>query len=81
MVQSDWTSDLAEHVEDRFGIADVKIQGFGILEGEDGLFELLQPGPHDSSEDEGISFRAQPLPCTALIQLCLHTFKLQIISY
>lgn len=69
-------TDLVECVEDSLSIAVVRVQGFGFLDGDDRLFKLFQPCPHEPSEDEGIPLHTQPLPATALVQFCLHTVRL-----
>lgn len=66
------TSDLLKCVEDSLRISAVGVQGFDILSGDDRLFELLQPRPHEPSEDEGVSLHTQPFPRTTMVQLCLH---------
>lgn len=66
------TSDLLKCVEDSLRISVVGVQGFDILSGDDWLFELLQPRPHEPSEDEGVSLHTQPFPRTTVVQLCLH---------
>lgn len=70
-------TDRVKCVEDSLCIGVVGVQGFSLLGGDDRLFELLQPGPHEPSEDERIPLHAQPLPATALVQFCLHTFGRQ----
>lgn len=39
-------------------------QRLHILLGDDGVLQLLQPGPHEAGEDEGVSLHAQALPRT-----------------
>lgn len=60
-------TDLAKCVEDSLSISVVRVQGFGFLDGDDWLFELFQPCPHEPSEDEGIPLHTQPFPATALV--------------
>lgn len=64
-------TNFAKSVEECFCIAVVRAYVFGLLDRDDWLFELLQPRPHESGEDEGIPLHTQPFPATALVQFCL----------
>lgn len=68
------TSNLVKFVEDSLRVSAVRVQGFGIVYGDDWLFKLLEPCPHKPSEDEGVPLHTQPLPRTPLVQLFLHRF-------
>lgn len=67
-------TDLVKCVEDSLSISVVGVEGFGFLDGDDWLFKLLKPCPHEPSEDKGIPLHTQPFPATALVHFCLHTF-------
>lgn len=64
-------TNFAKSVEECFSITVIRTYIFRLLDGDDRLFELLQPRPHESGEDEGIPLHTQPLPATALVQFCL----------
>lgn len=53
IILHDVTSDLVQRVEDSLSIV-FGVQSLSSLDGDDGFFELLQPCPHQPSQDEGI---------------------------
>lgn len=53
--------------------AGVGVQGFGLLHGDHWFFQLLQPGPHESGQDEGVLLRTQSFPRSSMVQLSLGT--------
>lgn len=74
----EWTRDDCTHllqwVQGLLWVCEVLLaEGFHVVLADDGFLQLLQPGPHQTGEDQRISLHAQPLPRPLPgVQLCLH---------
>ena len=62
-------SDLVQRIQYGLGVGVVGVQALGSLTVDSRLFELFQPGPHQSGQDEGIPLHTQPLPGPTVVQL------------
>ena len=62
-------SDLVQRIQYGLGVGVVGVQALSSLAVNSGLFELFQPSPHQSGQDEGIPLHTQPLPGAAVVQL------------